>query len=189
MARTNQLAALGVACGLVALAAGAAWQDDRSETRTVRAAGLRFDIPKDWKQVPPRNEMRKAQIQIAPVEGDREGAELVLSVFPGGAGGVEANVERWQRQFTDAGGGNPDVEATKVKAQNVEVTRVELAGTYTDPFSGSGPQKGYRLLGAIVPTDDAAYFLKLVGPDKTVQAASPGFDAMLKSISLEAPPR
>ena len=182
---THPLSTLSVACGVVALAAGAIWQETKPDSRTVRAAGLRFDIPKEWKSVSPRNEMRKAEIQIPPVEGDTEVAELVLSVFPGGAGGVEANVQRWQRQFTDASGSNPAVESTRIKGQNVEITRVELAGTYTDPFSAAGPRKGYRLLGAIVPTADSAYFFKLVGPDKTVLSARPGFDTMLRSIELE----
>ena len=34
----------------------------------------------------------------------------------------------------------------------------------------------YRLLGAIVLTDDTGYFFKLTGPEKTVAAASKGFD-------------
>ncbi|GIW88699.1 MAG: hypothetical protein KatS3mg108_3023 [Isosphaeraceae bacterium] len=184
MPGTHPLAALGVACGLV-LSAAAASQDPPSDFRTIRSAGLSFDIPATWKQVAPSNQMRKAQIQIAPVDGDSEPAELVLSVFPGGAGGVEANVQRWQRQFADPNGSPPQVDSTKVKGQNVEITRVELSGTYTDPFSGSGPQKNYRLLGAIVPTADAAYFFKLVGPNQTVLSARPGFDAMLKSVRLE----
>ena len=83
---------------------------------------------------------------------------------------------------------NAWIEATDMVVTGL-ITRVEVAGTYNDPFGGGGPQPGYRLLGAIVITEDAGYFLKMVGPDKTMTQARPAFDAMLKTIGLEAPPR
>ncbi len=187
---------LSIALGVAVVATGATWQEPKQDTtdkadktRTVRASGLRFDVPNEWTQVKPKNEMRKAQIVIEPVEGDKTGAELVLTAFPGGAGGVDANVDRWCRQFTDASGQSPEADIKKVKGENTEVTRVELSGTFTDPFSGGSAQPAQRLLGAIVMTDDYGYFLKLIGPEKTVANARPAFDRMLNSIGVEASPR
>ncbi len=36
-----------------------------------------------------------------------------------------------------------------------------------------------RLLGAIVMTDDVSYYIRMVGPDKTMNKLTPDFDEML----------
>ena len=101
--------------------------------------------------------MRKAQLKIEPVKGDEEGADLIVFVFPGGAGSVDANVQRWQSTFKDKDGKPPKVDVKTVKGQNVEATRVEIAGHYyPTAFPGQPKQPdhdNYRLLGAIVLTD------------------------------------
>jgi hypothetical protein len=168
-----------------ALGARAVADDEKqAKPRTVEVEGISFDVPEAWTSSPPTSAMRKAQIRVKPVEGDSDPAELVLFVFPGGAGTVESNVERWRKQFTDDAGDTPDVERKTVKGQNAEVTRVEVGGTYKDPFAPGGPKEGYRLLGAIVQTDKAGYFFKMVGPEKTMAAAEPAFDKLLSSIKI-----
>jgi hypothetical protein len=76
-----------------------------------------------------------------------------------------------------------------VKGKNVPVTRVETAGHYYPAnFPGQPKQSdkpNYRLLGAIVQTEKTAYFLKMVGPDKTMLAARPDFDKLIASIKAE----
>lgn len=158
---------------------------DAEKTRAVDVAGIQFTVPESWKSLKPSSAMRKSQIQVQPIEGDKAPAELVLFVFPGGAGSVQANVERWRNQFTDANGAHPEVESKTVKGQNVEVTRVEAAGSYKDPFAADGPHENYRLLGAIVTTEDTGYFFKMVGPDKTMKAATEAFDKMLSTIKTQ----
>ena len=54
----------------------------------------------------------------------------MVFAFPGGAGTVEANVQRWRSQFKDADGNPPRIESKVVKGKNVDVTRVETAGHY-----------------------------------------------------------
>lgn len=154
-------------------------------TQTIDVGGLTFAAPTAWKKTQPRSSMRRAQLQVAPTEGDKTPAELVVFVFPEGAGTVEANVQRWQAQFRDEQGKTPKVDSRKVKGQNVDVTRVEVAGTYTDPFAGKGAQPGYQLLGAIVETPSAAYFLKMVGPEKTMTAAEPAFEKLIASLKSQ----
>jgi hypothetical protein len=162
-----------------------ALQPDEEKTQTIETSGIKFDVPVSWKSQKPTSQMRKAQITMGPSEGDKDPAELVLFVFPGGAGSVEANVERWRNQFKDSSGKSPKVESKTVKGKNAEVTRVEASGTYSDPFSKSGPHVNYRLYGAIVITDDTGYFFKMVCPDKTMKAAKDAFDKMLTTIETK----
>lgn len=170
---------------VVGVASSARAQD--AKTRSVDAGGLVFQAPAAWKSTPPQSQMRRAQLEIEPAAGDKDKAELIVFAFPGGAGTVEANIERWQRQFRDKDGNPPKVDARKVKGRNVDVTRVEIAGHYFPAnFPGQPKQDdkpSYRLLGAIVITPETGYFLRLVGPDKTVAESRAGFDAMLGTMT------
>jgi hypothetical protein len=171
---------LGLAVLLFALGA-----DDA--TKTFDAEGMTFDVPTAWKDTKPADRMRKAQWKLDPAKGDEDPANLILSTFPNPAGGVEGNVKRWQSQFKDENGKNPEAKTEKVKGKNVEVTRVELAGVYNNPFDPARKAyPHYRLLGAIVIAEDGrSYFLRLIGPEKTVNAAKADFDKMLKTIRVE----
>jgi hypothetical protein len=157
-------------------------------TQTVDAGGVEFKVPASWKKSTPRSQMRRAQLSVDPVKGDGEPAELIVFAFPGGAGGVEANVDRWRKMFKDKGGEAAKADVKQVKAGGAEVTRVEVAGHYfPSNFPGQPKQpdrENYRLLGAILLTDQAGYFLRMVGPDKTVTAARPDFDKLIASLKV-----
>ena len=165
---------------LVVLVAGA---DEPVKTRPVTVGSIRFEAPASWNSITPKSTMRKAQLKIDPVAGETTPGDLSIYVFPEGAGTVQANVERWQAQFKDSDGKTPPVTSKQAKGKNVEVTKVSCAGTFTDPFANAGPQKGFRLLGAIVQIPDGGYYLKLVGPDKTIAGAEKDFDALIATIS------
>lgn len=182
IAFSASIALLTTACFV---GASAPFAQDDAKPQTIEAVGVSFDVPAAWKTQKPTSAMRKAQIIVPAAEGDKDPTELVLFVFPGGAGTVEANVERWRNQFTAEDGNPAEVESTTVKGQNTDVTRVEVAGSYKDPFAQGGPRESHRLYGAIVTTDDAGYFFKMVGPEKTMKQAKDGFDAMIKSIKTK----
>lgn len=180
---------LALSLGLALIGAGlsSSAQEPKSteaaQTRTISVGDLTLEVPSTWKSLRPTSAMRQAELEIPAAEGDSKPGNLSVFVFPGGAGTVDANVQRWQAQFKDAAGQTPKVESAKVKGANVDVRRVEVAGTYVEPpFAGGGTFPGYRLLGAIVEAPQAAYFFKLVGPDQTIQQAEAGFDAMIATI-------
>jgi hypothetical protein len=155
--------------------------------QTVDAQGVKFQAPATWKSSPSTSQMRRAVLKIEPIEGDDFPGELVVYAFPGGVGGVEANVQRWQKQFKDADGNPPKIETKTLKGKNVEVTRVETSGHYFPAQFGGRPEPDRpdaRLLGAIVLTDQATYVIKLVGPNKTLTKLRPDFDELLTSIEV-----
>jgi len=181
--------ALGVAAALwLGNPAGVRARADDAKTQEVDAGGLTFQAPADWKSTPPQSQMRRAQLKVPAAEGEAS-ADLIVFAFPGGAGSVEANIERWERTFKDKNGDTPKADVKTVKGKNCEVTRVELAGSYTPTtFPGQAQQPNIekaRLLGAIVLTDRTGYFLRLVGPEKTVSAAKTAFDKMLGTMKVE----
>ncbi|MHB1558716.1 MAG: hypothetical protein ACYC61_14755 [Isosphaeraceae bacterium] len=172
-------------CALAALAFFSIGADDTRQT--VDARGLTFEAPKAWKSSTPANQMRRAQLQADPIEGDAYPAELIVFAFPGGAGSVEDNLKRWQNLFKDDEGNSPQIETKKVKAKNTEVTRAEIHGDY-HPASFGGPaqpvRKGARLLGAIVTAEGTSFYIRMVGPDRTMKKLAPEFDELLKSIKV-----
>ncbi len=170
-----------IAATLIAIGADAPPQ-------TVDAGGMTFQAPASWKSSKPSSTMRRAQLKVDKAEGDPEPAELVVFAFPGVAGTVEDNVSRWQSQFKDKDGKPPKIETKTMKGKNVDVIRVETGGHYVAPeFPGSSKlmnKPDFHLLGAIVQTPSTGYYLKMIGPDKTMAAAEAGFDRLIASITV-----
>jgi hypothetical protein len=138
--------------------------------------------PPAFKRVPPSNPMRKASYVVPRADGDKEDGELTVFYFgPGQGGGVDANVDRWVKQFGDVKPG--DVKRADREANGLVQHTVELeSGTFSGGMGG-GPQKpNYGLVGGIVETPSGAYFFKMTGPSKTVKKAAPDFYKLLDSI-------
>jgi hypothetical protein len=172
--------------GLVAVAWLSIGADEPKQT--VDAGGLKFEAPKSWKASPPAGQMRRAQLKVEPIEGDEYPAELIVFAIQGGGGSVEDNLKRWQSWFKDEDGNAPRMESKKVMGKNIEFVRAETHGEYhPSQFPGGQPQpvrKGARLLGAIVMTDATNYYIRMVGPDKTMKKLTADFDEMLKTIQV-----
>lgn len=155
--------------------------------REIDAGGLTFKVPAEWKSATPSSSMRRAQLKVEPIAGDEYPAELVVFAFPGGAGTVDANIERWRNMFKDKDGNHPKVETKTVKGKNTEVTRAETAGHYTPARFGGRPEPDRpdaRLLGAIVQGEKTGYFFRMVGPDKTMKKIRPAFDELIASMTI-----
>lgn len=157
-------------------------------TQKISARGITFEVPKDWKSGKPSSSMRLAQLKVGPEKGDDDAAELVLFAFAGGGGSVEANLARWKGQFEGKDGKAPEITTDKRKGKNVDVTFAETSGRYVAAMTPGSPAKNdkpnWQLLGAIVQSGDTGYYFKMVGPEKTMKAAKPAFEAMIKTIAV-----
>ena len=140
--------------------------------------------PPEWKRSDKSNMMRKATYLVPRAPGDSEDGDLGVFYFgPGQGGGLEANVDRWVKQFK--GTKVEDVKRADRNIGGLTAHMVEIeSGTY-DPGpmgGGKGPKEKFGLLGAIVDAPSGAYFFKLVGPKATVIKAKKPFLALLDSI-------
>lgn len=142
-------------------------------------------VPDVWTFVKPRALMRRAQFDVP---GDAGSAEtIVFFVGRNGAGPIDANIDRWIRQFTnDDGTAVVDVKPTNRKIAGYDVVDLEVAGNYSGgmlPTGQPGPaEPNQRLVAAIVSTPDGPYYIKLLGPDATVKANKAAFETMLQSM-------
>lgn len=66
----------------------------------VKIGELDLKLPKSWKQSDATLPMRLATFEVPAGEGDKDKGEFVISSFPGGGGGVDANISRWVGQFS-----------------------------------------------------------------------------------------
>ena len=143
------------------------------ETVTTEIGGLELKLPKSWIQSDAALPMRLATFEVPAAEGDKDKGEFVLSSFPGGGGGVDANIGRWIGQFNAEG---RKAEVRQGTAEKNEYFIANISGTYLKP---DGPlilrktkeAAGYRMASVILNVEGkAVYFLKLTGPDATVTA-------------------
>jgi hypothetical protein len=158
-------------------------------------SNITFTPPADsgWIEEQATSRMRAAQYKVPKVEGDAEDAELVVFYFGGGGGSVQDNLDRWFGQWRQPDG-KPSREAAKVEKRELEGSKfvaheVALSGTYvaeTRPGAGERVNKpGYKMLGAIVETSSGSFFLKLVGPEKTIDAQEERFRRLVDSFRPE----
>lgn len=144
--------------------------------------------PPGLRRVPPKNAMRKASYEVPHANGDSEDGELAVFYFgPGQGGSIDANVDRWVKQFS--GVAATDVKRAEREANGLRQHTVEIEhGTFDAgqmAMGGSkGPKNDYALLGAIVETPGGAYFFKMTGPSRTVAAARAPFQQLLDSVRV-----
>jgi len=151
-------------------------------------SSLKFTVPAGWIEAEKTSSMRVAQYRLPKADGDSEDASLVLYYFgPGQGGSTAANIERWVGQMKQAEGSSAKQESLEVN--RLKVTTVEVAGTYVaETAPGSGTflnQPGYRLRAAVVETPNGPYFVKLVGPEKTVTKWNESFLSYVRSFEFK----
>ena len=109
---------------------------------------------------------------------------------PGQGGSADANVQRWVSQMKQADGtATKDGNEEHLDVNGLKVTTVDVAGTYVAEMApGSGTfhdSPGFRLRAAVIETPNGSYYLKLVGPEKTVTHWNDSFLSYLKSFEFK----
>jgi hypothetical protein len=151
-------------------------------------AGMAWDLPAGWTEVPTTSSMRRAQYRVQGPAGD---AECIVYYFgPGQGGDAASNAARWAGQFRQPDGGDPvaAMRMTALDGTQLPVQIVEVAGTYdggmTMTDAPAESLAGYMLLGGIAEGPDAPWFFKFTGPEGTVRAQRDAFIAMMRSLRL-----
>jgi hypothetical protein len=147
--------------------------------------GFASTVPSSWTPSQPSSPMRVAQFALPAAPGADAG-ELAAYFFPTGQGGShQANIERWASQFTDANGKPVAPKVSTNKSGDMEVTVVELQGTYSRGV-GMGPtgdaKPDQTLMVAMVETTIGRITLQMYGPNKTLSAQRDGFLKLAKGF-------
>ena len=140
-----------------------------------------FTRPPNWQWVESTSQMRKAQLKVTDAVS-KSGADVAFYYFgAGGAGGVQANVDRWLNQFAEPSDQiNAKVEHTT--AGKTKLTYVQAEGTYKSGMPGgpTTPNPGYALIGAILESDGGNVFVRMTGPKELVKSSMLEFKKMIE---------
>ncbi len=138
---------------------------------------LTYTTPEGWQKV---DRSRSAFPPVAAFEVRDGGktAETTVTVLPGPAGGVEANVNRWRTQLRL----EPVPEAELEK----DLKPIDVGGTPARFVELVGPESAgparERILGVVLVRGDSSWFFKMKGPADVVEKQKPAFEAFVRSV-------
>jgi hypothetical protein len=162
---------------------GTSLQSQDAKPGEVKLGAFVFGYGKPWVEKPSKSSMRAGELTYQ--FDDSQGLENVDAVFyyfgQGQGGDTEANIQRWIGQFQGA----PKTETEVVEISGTKVTFLTASGTYLEsagPFAGEKTARpGYVLLGAVVESEQGNVFVKLFGPEKSVEQVKKPFRTLVRS--------
>jgi len=104
---------------------------------------------------------------------------------------VDANLDRWMNQMQQPDG-KPAKDRAKIDTKTVnglKVTLLDVTGRYTAEMAPGASEHhddaNFRMRAAVVETPKGAYYVKLVGPEKTIAGWDSGFASFVDSLNFK----
>ena len=148
--------------------------------------GYKTQQPSGWKQEVPANNMRVAQFHVPGASGQEAGQSVVFYFGRAQGGSVEANIQRWESNFSGAKGKPVKAVVRKSKiGAAMPVTWAEMNGSYARGvgMGVAGEVKpDQTLLVAIVETPKGNLTFQIYGPKKSVAAQRKAFEGMVMGL-------
>ncbi|WP_221030956.1 hypothetical protein [Actomonas aquatica] len=138
------------------------------------AAQLAWSAPAHW-QEQEASGFRRGSFTI-PGDGGAS-ADLSIIAFPGDAGGLGANLNRWRGQI-----GLPELPEADVQATVEHVDTPTFHVDFID-YLGEADGAPTRIVGAILHFGNESWFFKLMGPAELVAAETPNFRAFVDTVA------
>ena len=126
-----------------------------------------WQVPSSWQEVPPP-QMLLAKFVMP--DSKQPKAEVTVSVFPGDAGGVLPNINRWRRQLK--------LEPIEDGALGQNTKPLDAAGRkgFLVEFKGENTNgQPTQIIGAILPSQEQTWFYKLTGDPQVAQQEKDAF--------------
>lgn len=140
------------------------------------AAGVKWTRPANW-QEQPLSEMRQGSFRVPGPDG--ASADVSVVSFPGTAGGLASNLNRWRGQVELPPASDDELRQA---SQSVEAGQVE--GILVDYASPPQSAKPSRILGAVLETPDRTWFVKMTGPPGFVETQKETFNQFVRSFEF-----
>jgi len=159
------------------------WRTSTSadDPAVIEVAGFRAPKPAAWIWTKPSMQFRTLQYTVPGGADSTLSGELIVSVFVAGDGGpIDANIERWRKQFR-VGDGFAEPKRSSAEVGPLKVEYVELAGDYM-AMGAPAIKKDQLQLGAIVQAEGRNVFFRLIGPAATVEANRADFMKLVEGL-------
>ena len=160
-----------------------------SNPSLIELPSITLPKPTAWTWVKPSMQFRTLQYQVCNSGPGKVApcADLIVSVFKLGDGGsVDANIGRWKNQFQNADGSPAEPTRSQRVVAGASVTRVDLKGAWKGMGMGEAQNNSEQLAAAIELPQETIY-IRMVGPESTVEAARKDFEAMVDGLAPRAP--
>jgi len=132
-----------------------------------------WEVPADWREAPV-GQMSLARFEIGGGDGK---AEVTVSAFPGPAGGLLDNLNRWRGQLglKPVGQAEADKLVASLDVMGGKAMLVDM--------NGRNPETGrkVRLISAIVPREGLTWFYKLMGDEAAAGREKAAFIKFVQS--------
>ncbi|MFP4143513.1 MAG: hypothetical protein ACLFV3_00050 [Phycisphaeraceae bacterium] len=134
-----------------------------------------WQVPAGWQPEEAASRFVHAAFTAGPA--DRP-ASVRVTPMPGDGGGLEANLRMWRQQvgLPAEGADSENLRAASIEVAGQPVTLVELRGG-----AGEGASAG-ALIVAVMPRDHQTWFLRIAGPDSTVDEERDEFIRFVQSV-------
>ena len=140
---------------------------------TPASHAVTWSAPASWTPKP-LGQMRKGSFSL-PGAGGSE-ADLSIISFPGDAGGIADNLNRWRGQVQ-----LPPLDPAELASSAHTIANAGLRFTIVD-YVGTTTTGPTRLIGAVLPFEKETYFFKLLGPEPVVAQHKDAFMDFLKTV-------
>ena len=160
-----------------------------SNPSLIELPAITLPKPAAWTWVKPSMQFRTLQYQVCNSGPGKVApcADLIVSVFKMGDGGsVDANIGRWKNQFQNTDGSPAQPTRSQRVVAGASVTRVDLKGAWKGMGMGEAQNNSEQLAAAIELPQETIY-IRMVGPESTVEAARKDFEAMVDGLTPRAP--
>lgn len=147
-----------------------------AESAAATVAPIEYTAPKEWTALPASG-MRKAAFEVK--QGDQRVEITAIDLEPV-AGELLPNINRWRGQI---GLSEIDQEQLKKDLKPVKVDKHD--GYFIELKGPSDGDESQTILGAIVVTQQKAWFFKLVGPTPLAEQEQARFEAFTKSVKFK----
>ena len=161
------------------------WAEPPPQPVAFRVGPLLFDRPEGWRWVKPEGSFRAAQLEKS---GPSKTLLLMtFSRFPAGSGGtVQANVDRWVRQFSQT---SAPADVRSIPTKSYPLTLVKIRGALKGGLPG-GPDKEIPdalLLGAILEAEGEMIVVKMAGSASSLSTEEKAFGEMISGAAEKRP--
>lgn len=147
-------------------------------------SGWTYEVPESWVQGPDRP-MRVATF----IAGPEGASECYVAVLTGGAGGIEANINRWREMMRQPPLPPEEIAILpKIPMLDREAAYVEIRGEYAGMAGMSAPSDpapGQMMLGAICSLAESTVFVRMTGPEEAMLGEIERFKQFCASLKQE----
>jgi hypothetical protein len=138
---------------------------------------IKWTKPDGWSEQPV-TEMRLGSFKVN--GPDATSADVSVTAFPGDAGGLFSNLNRWRGQLE-----LPQLEENQLR-QTIQQREIQGAPAYfVDLQTVENSPKPSRILGAVMERPDRTWFVKMTGPPAFLEGQRQKFFDFVTSFQFE----